>query len=212
MEQNLTELEEKILDLRTKKGYTIENTLKELKIPRRVFKETVELLQEKGLYKEEDVKKAIKNKKNREYVEKNKTRKKLSPEEEDYRKKCIDFMCKKYFDYERTKKFNPVLVAKLQNLNKLCSYKVIFNTIKYQERSLDYANLKPMASEYQKISYMMAIIKNNLNVVYKKIQKQEKIQEGKDKQIDDKKLVNQLNKNIISKPSEKIDMSNFLDD
>ena len=100
----------------------------------------------------------------------------------------------------------------MQNLNKLCSYKVIFNTIKYQERSLDYANLKPMASEYQKISYMMAIIKNNLNVVYKKIQKQEKIREGKDKQIDDKKLVNQLNKNIVSKPSEKIDMSDFLDD
>ena len=103
-------------------------------------------------------------------------------------------------------------MKRLGELNKKATYKVIFNTIKYQEQSLEYANKKSMSSEYAKINYMIAIIKNNLNAVYQKLQKQEKQQKGLTNRTDSNGLVAQLNKTIVSKPTEKIDMSIFLDD
>ena len=212
MDNNLSELEKQILQCREVQGLTIDQTIEQLKITRTVYQKSIKDIKQKGLYDEEKIKKAKNNKKRREYLLQNKNTPCLSKEEKEYRKKCIDIMCKKYFDYDSTHNFNPMLVKKLSELSKSASYKVIFNTIKYQEKSLDYANKKSMSSEYAKINYMMAIIKNNLNVVYKKIQRQQKEQEAVNNRTDFNGLVTQLNKTIVSKPTEKIDMSIFLEE
>lgn len=209
---NLNDTEKEILKLRMKEGLTIDQTIHKLKISRKDFKEIVKKLKKENLYDEEEIKKAMKRRKRKEYTSAHKSKQKLSPEEENYRKKCIEFLCTRYFSYNETHRFNPVLVTKLQQLHSISSYKIIFNTIIYQKKNLDYANRKPMASEFQKISYMMAIIRNNLHIVYKKIKRKENIEESKEKKSNTSNLANQLNKTIISKPTDKIDMSQFLDD
>lgn len=210
MNNELSELEKSVLELRQTKGFTIEETINKLHLKRKEFQNIVSKLKKLNLYNEEEIKKAQKNKKIRENRNKNKFKPKLTEEEEMYRKKSIDFMCRKYFDYNLTHHFNPILVAKLQELGKITSYKVIYNTIIYQEKSLNFANTKTFSSDYQKISYMMAIIKNNLSIVWKKLQRQDQIRESKEKG-EDKEIVKQLNKKYETKPTERFDMSAWLD-
>ena len=103
---NLSELEKQILELRIEKGYTINETIKELDITSTVFKKTVNKLEELGIYNEELLKKARKRKKSREKYAKTKGEKvlNLSKKEENFRKLCISFLCEKYFNYKITKK------------------------------------------------------------------------------------------------------------
>lgn len=209
MKENLTDIEKRILELRQKKGYTVEETLAELKIKRTLFKEIVLKLENLGLYDKEKIQQAIKKRKttlkNKDYN----SRIKLSTEEEQYRKKSIDVMCRRYFDYNKTKHFNPVLVSKLQGLNKFSSYKTIYNTIIYQQQNLDYANTKVFSSDFQKISYMIAIIKNNLSKVYTEMKEKEK--NAQNLTITDS-LARELTKSRVTKPTKRLDMSSLLDD
>ena len=209
MKENLTDIEKRILELRQKKGYTVEETLAELKIKRTLFKEIVLKLENLGLYDKEKIQQAIKKRKttlkNKDYN----SRIKLSTEEEQYRKKSIDVMCRRYFDYNKTKHFNPVLVSKLQGLNKFSSYKTIYNTIIYQQQNLDYANTKVFSSDFQKISYMIAIIKNNLSKVYTEMK--EKEINAHNLTITDS-LARELTKSRVTKPTKRLDMSSLLDD
>ncbi len=209
MKENLTDIEKRILELRQKKGYTVEETLAELKIKRTLFKEIVLKLENLGLYDKEKIQQAIKKRKttlkNKDYN----SRIKLSTEEEQYRKKSIDVMCRRYFDYNKTKHFNPVLVSKLQGLNKFSSYKTIYNTIIYQQQNLDYANTKVFSSDFQKISYMIAIIKNNLSKVYTEMK--EKEINAQNLTITDS-LARELTKSRVTKPTKRLDMSSLLDD
>lgn len=208
----LTTIEKKVLKLRQVEGYSIEETLKIAKISKKVFKDIIDKLKEVGVYDEEQIKKAKRNKKRRENYEKNKDKTKLSPEEESYKKKCIDFLCVKYFNYNETHEFNPILVKKLSDLyNKISSYKVIYNTILSQESNLSYANKKSFSSEYQKIIYMIAIIRNNLAIVWKKMQKYEEEQRGFNNRINDNEIVKQLNKKVKTKPTKRVDMTQYLD-
>ena len=211
MAEKISEIQQKILEYRQEKGYSIDKTIEELKITRKRFNQNVEKLKEKGLYNEQKIKEAMKNRRlNKEIDQKNfSTKLNLNPEEEEYRKKCIDIMCKKYFDYNKTKHFNPILVSRIQNLNKYAPYKIIYNTIVYQQKSLDYAYYKTFSSEFQKISYMIAIIKNNLSKVYKDMQ--EKEEQQKNITISDS-LARELTKKRITKPTKRLDMTDLLDD
>lgn len=213
MDNNLTELENRILELREIKGYTIEETIKTLKINNKTFKATVERLKDKGFYNAEKIKEAMKKKNIRNKAKQRSNNPKLDPKEEDYRKKCIDFMCRRYFEYNETGRFNPLLVSKIQNLNKITSYRVIYNTMLAQQRNLDYANikLKNCSSDLQKINYMLAIVKNNLGVTYKKLKKKDMVQEAESKQYDVQDMLRRLDKKTVSKPTEKIDMSQWFD-
>ena len=199
MAEKISEIQQKILDYRENKGYSIDKTIEELKITRKRFNQNVEKLKEKGLYNEQKIKEAMKNRRlNKEIDQKNfSTKLNLNPEEE------------KYFDYNKTKHFNPILVSRIQNLNKYAPYKIIYNTIVYQQKSLDYAYYKTFSSEFQKISYMIAIIKNNLSKVYKDMQ--EKEEQQKNITISDS-LARELTKKRITKPTKRLDMTDLLDD
>lgn len=211
MAKKISKIQEGILDCRQKKGYSISKTLQELKITKKKFDEDVKELIEGGLYNEEIVKKAMKNRRRKESTIKKEPSLKmdLSPEEEMYRRKCIDIMCRKYFDYNDTKHFNPILVTKIQRLSQHMPYKVIYNTILYQHQSLDYAYSKTFSSEFQKISYMIAIIKNNLNKVYEDMKKREEQQ--RNITISDS-LARELTKKRKTKPTKKLDMTDLLED
>lgn len=213
MNNNLINLESKILELRQEKGYTIEETKKELNITDKVFKKAIISLKEAGVYDEEKIKQAKKNKKRREYKKKNRNKPKLPPDEEEYRQKCIDFMCRRYFEYNQTKRFNPILVSKIQTLNKIASYKIIYATMKNQQKNLDYANIKfkNCSSDFQKITYMLTIVKNNLSTTYKRLKKKESIQEAENNRYDVQDMMRKLDKNIVSKPTQRVDMSKWLD-
>ncbi len=210
MAEEITEIQKKILEYRQEKGYSIDKTMEELKLTRKIFNQNVEKLKEKDLYDEIKIKEAMKNRKLQNSVKKAVTTKlNLSPEEEEYRKECIDIMCKRYFDYNKTKHFNPVLVSRIQNLNKYAPYKIIYNTIVYHQKNLDYASTKTFSSEFQKISYMIAIIKNNLSKVYKDMQEKEELQ--KKSTISDS-LARELTKKRVTKPTKRLDMTDLLDD
>ena len=210
MAEEITEIQKKILEYRQEKGYSIDKTMEELKLTRKIFNQNVEKLKENDLYDEIKIKEAMKNRKLQNSVKKAVTTKlNLSPEEEEYRKECIDIMCKRYFDYNKTKHFNPVLVSRIQNLNKYAPYKIIYNTIVYHQKNLDYASTKTFSSEFQKISYMIAIIKNNLSKVYKDMQEKEELQ--KKSTISDS-LARELTKKRVTKPTKRLDMTDLLDD
>lgn len=212
MENNLTELQNKILDLRTKKGYTVDQTLKSLDIKRSAFNKEVQILKDKNLYDEDTIKKAMKRKKQRENKENNKNKVKLPPQEEEYRKKCIDFLAKEYFNYNNTHHINPLLIKKIKELHEHGSYQLIFFTIISEKENLAYASTKNMSSEYNTISYMMAIIRNNLNKSREKLKLQQKINQGMAKKYNDTSTINDLNNQITTKPTTRIDMSDLIDD
>lgn len=206
---NTNDLDQKILQLRQVEGMTIKDIIKELKIKYTDYQKSIDKLKSLKLYDEKEVEKAKKRKKSREYYHKHKNEKHLHGKEEEYRKECIDIMCRRYFNYNQIGKFNPVLVDRLKRLNDIASYNTVLNTIKAQIKSLDYANTKNFASETQKISYMIAIIRNNLSNTLKKMEINEKL--AKKNRIDEE-IIKEINKERECKPSKRFDMTEFLDD
>ena len=209
----MTELEEKILELRQKKGMQLSEISKNLSISNYQLKKIIEELKIKNLYDEDKVKKAISNRKRREKYQENKnnTTPKLTIEEEQYRKKCIEFLCVNFFDYNKTKKINPVLIKKIQDLGKISSYHIIYNTIISYEKVLRYSNQKKFQNEYTKIAYIISIIKNNLKNIWELNNKNEKESKKVFNKTDDD-LLDELNKNRITKKVSRVDLSEFLDD
>lgn len=209
----MTELEEKILELRQKKGMQLSEISKELNISNYQLKKIIEKLKIEKLYDEEKVKKAISNRKRREKYKENKNTitPKLTTEEEKYRKKCIEFLCVNFFDYNKTKKINPVLIKKIQDLGKISSYHIIYNTIISYEKALKYSNQKKFQNEYTKISYIVSIIKNNLKNTWE-LNNENKKANKKIFNKTDNDLIDELNKNRITKKIDRVDLSEFLDD
>lgn len=202
---NISEIQKSILELREKKGYSIENVLLELKITRKIYKQEVEKLKELNLYNEDKVKKAIKNRQRKEKKQ-NAIKFEISEEEKDFRKKCINILSEKYLDYKKEKSFNPQLVTKLSELSKTSSYKIIYYTIQNQQKSLQYATTKTFSSNYNKILYLISIIRNNLEKTKRQIEENENRIENNSLE-----LSHSLEKEIVSVPTDRLDMSDLID-
>lgn len=215
MKEKLTDIQQQILDLREIKGYTVEQVLRELKISRKVFQEEVNNLKEINLYNEDNIKNAIQKRKKRETYAKKKNAPKLSPIEKEYREKCIDLLARKYFHYNQTKELNSLLPSQLKGLKDIYgSYKLVYMAINMLEDNLIYAYNKEFMSENIKISYMMAIIRNSVDEVRKKLDIQRRIKIGLEKREEEQKeeIMRVLNKKIITKPTQRLDMTDLLDD
>jgi hypothetical protein len=78
------------------------------------------------------------------------------------------------FSYDKTMALSTYLVKRLKELRLNYSYKIILETFKIQTKTILYwINTKrELDTEYKKINYMMAIIKNNINDVYLKSKRQ----------------------------------------
>ena len=213
--EDLSELEGQVLFLRQKQGYTINETIKELNITANIFKKIIEKLQILGLYNEEEIEKAKKNRKLRERYAKTKGKPVLglSKEEENFRQLCISFMCEKYLDYNTTKKMNPILVTKLKQLNTYGSYEVIYRTLQSQEKNLNYINSnKTFQSDIQKISYFLAIIKNNMAKIQNQLKNKKAVVEAKRNSTSmNEDIIDMLENKTVSKPTKRKDLSEFID-
>lgn len=213
----LTQIEKDILEKRQVEGKTEKNTMEELKIGYTKYKKIVSHLIEIGEYNEEIVKQAVQKRKRKEYerrqYEKRKNQPQMSIEDRTYYKKCTDFLCFNYLDYRFTKKYDTSLTTKLNELhNKNYSFKIIYNTMLSQKNSFDYAiNHKDFANDRQRIMYLMKIVESNLTTQQIKEKKYKEVHEGFNKKIDDDEITHQLNKKIVSKPSKRLDLSEFLD-
>lgn len=209
MTTNLEILEE-ITKLKTKEGLTNEEISEKLKISIYKCKLLISSAKDLGLFTEEDIQKGKRNRKARERKEKKRNEVPLSEEEKKYKKACKDYLTFNFTDYKQTKKFNPILNQKIELLGNFGSFKEIYNTILYCKSNLEYATTKTYNSDIQRFSYYMAIIKNNIPKIRKKIQEQEKLEVGKNKGSEN--IVESLNKKITSIPTGRFDMSELLDD
>lgn len=212
----LTEIEKKIIKMRQEEGMTEKDTIKNLGIKQSQYRKTINYLVEIGKYDREKVKEAIQKRRKKEYEHKQYEKKKnkipMSQEDNNYYKKCTDFLCFNYLDYRFTKKYDASLTTKLNELHKKYSFKVIYNTMLSQKNNFDYAiSHKNFATDRQRITYLMKIVENNLVTQQFKENRYQEAHEGFNKKIDDDEITHQLNKKVISKPSKKLDLSEFLD-
>lgn len=94
--------------------------------------------------------------------------------ENEDRKNVIERFAVDFLDYKPGQVFPTVLTKKLKELE-FYGYDVINRTIDKAYNSIQYAiQHKEFKSDVGKISYIFAIIKNNINDVYKQV-----VQEGK---------------------------------
>lgn len=92
----------------------------------------------------------------------------------NYRQKVIDKICFDFLNYEKGQVFPTALTKKLKELD-FYGYEVIFETIQRSEKNIEYAlTVKEFKNDSSKISYLMAIVKNNINDVYKELQRNER--------------------------------------
>lgn len=101
--------------------------------------------------------------------------------ENENRKKVIEKFAIDFLDYKPGQVFPTVLTKKLKELE-FYGYDVINRTIDKAYNSIQYAiQHKDFKNDIGKISYIFAIIKNNINDVYKQTVQQEK--EKKDETV-----------------------------
>lgn len=94
--------------------------------------------------------------------------------ENEDRKNVIEKFAIDFLDYESGQVFPTVLTKKLKELE-FYGYDVINRTIDKAYNSIQYAiQHKEFKSDVGKISYIFAIIKNNINDVYKQTVQEEK--------------------------------------
>ena len=87
--------------------------------------------------------------------------------EREYKQKCLEELGN-LLGYSEGQKF-PTIVAKKLKEYESYGYEVVLKTILDKKEIIGYAiDTKNFNSEYNKVAYVMAIITNNINDVYKK--------------------------------------------
>lgn len=211
----LTQQEQDLYNLKFVKGYNVAETLKKLNISRYKYDKIIAVFKEKGLYDKDKMEhaKINKQKRDRAALLSEHPELRLSSEEENYRKQCVDYMSVNFLDYDpKIQNFNPILIDKLRALHKVCSYKIILYAMKSQygnmKRALEY---KKFNNDRNKISYLIAIIRNSLNISWKKMIMEEKAYNNYKKNLNLDQFMERVNNTQKSKPTKRIDMSEWLD-
>jgi len=132
--------------------------------------------------------------------------------ENEDRKNVIEKFAVDFLDYKPGQIFPTVLTKKLKELE-FYGYDVIYRTIDKTYNSIQYAiQHKDFKNDVGKISYIFAIIKNNINDVYKQVLREGKIKEKQKTQTDHFESISESElMNIGSKRKAK-DISEFLEE
>lgn len=132
--------------------------------------------------------------------------------ENEDRKLSIDIISSDFLDYQPGQVFPTILTKKLKELE-FYGYDVILETIEKCRSSIEYSlRTKQFKNDQNRISYLMAIIKNNINDVYREHIRNEKISEKQQVQVSNFEEVCEKEViNIGSKQRAK-DISSFLED
>jgi hypothetical protein len=133
-------------------------------------------------------------------------------QEKSNRQDIIELIATEFLGYVEGKVFPTFLVRKLKELE-FYGYAVIKLTIERCKNSIDYAiQTKEFKNDNAKTSYIFAIIKNNINDVYKECQQKEKTAQKQSKQTDSFETIDEeILMNIGSKCRAK-DIGEFLED
>lgn len=132
--------------------------------------------------------------------------------ENEDRKKVIERFAMDFLDYEPGQVFPTVLMKKLKELE-FYGYDVINQTIDKTYNSIQYAiQHKDFKNDIGKISYIFAIIKNNINDVYKQVLREEKVESKQKAQSDNFEPVSENDLMNIGSKTKAKDISDFLED
>lgn len=132
--------------------------------------------------------------------------------EKNKKKNLMIYIACEVLQYEDGQIVPPALTKKLSKLNEFYSVEVIHETFRQKRDDIHYwMKNKDFSSEYGMISYIMKIIENNINDVYKVWKyKQQQLQKEKNNNTD----VNMLNEVVemkVNKSKKNSDISAFLD-
>ena len=128
------------------------------------------------------------------------------------RKHVIDKFATEFLGYVPGQVFPTILTKKLKELE-FYGYDVINRTIDKSYNSIQYAlRIKEFRSDMGKISYIFAIIKNNINDVYKQVLAEEKSEKRQQEQIAHIDVVDEQTIMDIGTKQKAKDISSFLED
>ena len=123
--------------------------------------------------------------------------------------------CFKYLESLMGVPISKIARKRINELHEYYSYEVIYRAIKFVEDRIRYAvENKNFNNEQSEVNYLMAIISNNINEVYKEYTKEQKelmkLFEEPKNEID-LDIINDLDDKPVAKPRTS-DISDFLDD
>lgn len=127
------------------------------------------------------------------------------------RENLLKFIADAILDYGEGQVLPTILLKKIKELNLFYPYEVIQETFKVKEKDLNYWMNKEdkFQTDYQKCSYMMAIIKNTINDIYKKWKCEQNVH--KIENNTDINMLNDIDDTEVKKPINR-GISDFLDD
>lgn len=127
--------------------------------------------------------------------------------EKESQEKLLKYIAIEILDYDQYRVLPPILLKKIKEIHKVYNYEVILETFQQNRDTLNYwMNLEDkFENEFQRVSYMMAIINNNIIDIYKEW-KRKQSRKKKETNVD----VNILSKDIKHSNKNKKDISDFL--
>ena len=132
--------------------------------------------------------------------------------ENEDRKHVIERFAIEFLDYVPGQVFPTILTKKLKELE-FYGYDVINRTIDKSYDSIQYAlRTKDFRNDVGKISYIFAIIKNNINDVYKQVLTEEKSEKRQQEQVANIDVVDEQSIMNIGTKQKAKDISSFLED
>lgn len=183
-------------------GKTFKFISDELQLSEYVVRKNVQYIKELTELTSQDIK-YIRDKNNIEH-------KKLKTEEKECQRLVGELIAMRYLGIKDTTKFPSIMYIRVSQLAKQYSYKSIYETLQRISKSLDYAfTHKTFNGINNKINYILAAIKGNIEVVYKEMQ--EKENNKKDTKYLDNQILEGINDIKRTGASKKKDFSKFLD-
>lgn len=127
----------------------------------------------------------------------------------EYWKKLVNILACDILGYESGQSFPTLLTKRLKDLS-FYDNEIIYRTVLYSEDAIKYSmKMKNFANDHARISYIMAILKSNINTVFKQVIEERKELKKQPSQTNiDIDGMNE-NKNPIQKTK---DISRFIED
>lgn len=137
---------------------------------------------------------------------------KINKVEQECKRQIGELIAPRYLGIKDTKDYPSIMYIRISQLRRKYSYKAIYETIKRCQSSLDYAfQYKEFKDINHKLNYIIVVIKNNIENVYKDIQEKEKQAKIKEQEISNSQLLDNMVNVKGTGATKRKDFSDFLD-
>lgn len=137
---------------------------------------------------------------------------KIDKIEQECKRQIGEFIAPRYLGIKDTKDYPSIMYIRVSQLRRKYSYKAIYETIKRCQSSLDHAfQYKEFKDINHKLNYIIVVIKNNIENVYKDIQEKEKQAKIKEQEISNSQLLDNMINIKGTGATKRKDFSDFLD-